>query len=570
VFTGVEFAIPLVVRAAVDMFESGSFSRGYLLVLFLVLVGAGGAKAVARFAQRLLMINASRRFEYDLRNDYFSHVQRLGQDFFHRVKTGDIMARATNDLTYARMFAGPGVMGTVDLVRLPIAILVLSYLSVELTLVALIPVPIVLLLVYKLLMALHRQSREVQDQFGDVSSLAQENLAGARVVKAYGAEERELRTFRAESMVYKDKSMRLAMISAGMWPLIGLLMATMTAIVLWHGGNMVILGEQVTRPAWDGGLTWVTARFTVGDFSGFLVAVFMLMFPLVEFGWVLTVYQRGSAAMKRILDVMTEKPSIADAGDAEGESGDIRGALRFEDVSFSYAGEPVLRGVSFEVPAGKTVAVVGPTGSGKSSVVSLLVREYDPSDGCVLLDGQDIRRVPLTALRGAIGYVPQDGFLFSDTVRANIAFGRADATDEEILHACELAQFREALDEMPAGLDTLLGERGVNLSGGQKQRLTIARALVCDPRILILDDALSSVDTHTEERILRGLRSFMRERTSVLISHRVSTVSHADQILVLNNGRIVERGTHAELVDAGGLYAEMHLRQQLEEKLEDE
>jgi ATP-binding cassette subfamily B protein len=468
------------------------------------------------------------------------------------------------------MFAGPGVMGTVDLVRLPIAILVLSYLSVELTLVALIPVPIVLLLVYKLLMALHRQSREVQDQFGDVSSLAQENLAGARVVKAYGAEERELRTFRAESMVYKDKSMRLAMISAGMWPLIGLLMATMTAIVLWHGGNMVILGEQVTRPAWDGGLTWVTARFTVGDFSGFLVAVFMLMFPLVEFGWVLTVYQRGSAAMKRILDVMTEKPSIADAGDAEGESGDIRGALRFEDVSFSYAGEPVLRGVSFEVPAGKTVAVVGPTGSGKSSVVSLLVREYDPSDGCVLLDGQDIRRVPLTALRGAIGYVPQDGFLFSDTVRANIAFGRADATDEEILHACELAQFREALDEMPAGLDTLLGERGVNLSGGQKQRLTIARALVCDPRILILDDALSSVDTHTEERILRGLRSFMRERTSVLISHRVSTVSHADQILVLNDGRIVERGTHAELVDAGGLYAEMHLRQQLEEKLEDE
>lgn len=552
VFSLVGLAMPLVISAVVDRFKAGTMTYRLLLLYFVALVVVFLATSVARYYQRMLMIGASRKFEYDLRNDYFRQIQRLSQDFFHRVKTGDIMARATNDLSYVRMFIGPGIMGTVDLVWLPYTLGVMVYFSPTLTLYSLTPLPLISLLVYFFVMYVHRQSRVVQEQFSAVNSRVQEDLSGARVVKAYGIEDRELRAFREESARYMRANLRLALVQALAFPLIGLVVGFTILFVLWRGGLMVI----------DGSLS-------LGNFTGFIVCITMLMWPLASFGWVLTLYQRGAVGMTRIIDVMVETPAIADHERTRRGFGPVRGAIRFEGVSFAYAGEPVLHDISFDVPEGQTVAVVGPTGSGKSTIVSLMTREYDPTAGRVLIDGVDARELPLHTLRRAVGYVPQDTFLFSDTVRVNLTLGRPDATPEEMDAACEVAQLAETVQRMPEGYDTLLGERGVNLSGGQKQRLAIARAVLRDPPILILDDALSSVDTHTEERILQRLKRVAAARTTVIISHRVSTVRHADQILVLRDGRLAEQGTHDELLALGGLYADLYQRQLLEEQLEE-
>jgi len=544
--------MPLVVRAVVNAFETGRITVPLLLKHFAILVLIAIVTGVGRYFQRMLMIGASRKCEYDLRNDYFRHVQRLDQGFFHRTKTGDIMARAVNDLNQVRMFIGPGLMGSVDMVRVPYSLALMLYLSAKLTLVAIIPMPIVSLMVYLFVMYMHRQSKRVQEQFACVSSQVQENLAGARVVKAYGISAEEERAFRRESASYMHESLKLAIVMNLARPLIGTMVGLTVLLVLWRGGNMVI-----------------QHALQLGDLMGFMVCLMMLIWPLVEFGWVLTLYQRGAVSMNRISEVFAEQPVIRNTDRTRADIKHIEGALRFQNVSFAYAGQEVLHDVSFEVPAGATVAVVGPTGSGKSTIVSLLTREYDPTAGAVRIDGADARDISLDLLRDSIGYVPQDTFLFSDTVRANLTLGRPNATGNEIRRACEIAQFQETVDELENGLDTLLGERGVNLSGGQKQRLAIARAVIRDPHILVLDDALSSVDTQTEERILRGLKNVMATRTSVLISHRISTVRHADEILVLDDGRLVERGDHDILIAQRGLYADMYRRQQLEEEIEE-
>lgn len=551
-FISLDLCMPLVVRAVVQRFESREISYRFLLLSFALLLIIPVLSGIARYLQRMLIITASRKFEYDLRNTYYRKIQRLSQRFFHQVRTGDIMARATNDLNYVRMFVGPGVMNTVNMIRLPFTLGTMAYLSPRLTGIALIPLPFISLLVYSFVMYMHRQSKRVQEQFSTVTARAQENLAGARVVKAYGIADREVRDFRIESEKYMRESLKLTIIMALAWPLIGATVGLAALIILWTGGSMVI-----------------AESLSLADLSAFIVYLMMLSRPLAEFGWVLTLYQRGAVSMTRILEILTRESAIREGEQTDYTMKSIRGAVSFEDVVFAYNGQPVLRDLTLEIPAGQTIAIVGPTGSGKSTLLSLIAREYDPQEGRVTIDGRDIRELPLALLRKNIGCVPQDTFLFSDSVKANLTLGNPEATREDMDWACEIAQFSETLQGMPEGYDTLLGERGVNLSGGQKQRLTIARALICKPRILVLDDALSSVDTHTEEEILHRLKDVMRERTSIIVSHRISTVSHADRIFVLDDGRIVEEGAHEELVARDGLYAAMYRRQLLEEEIEE-
>ncbi|GMW02846.1 MAG: ABC transporter ATP-binding protein [Candidatus Hydrogenedentota bacterium] len=571
VSSAIGLAMPLVIGAIVDGFTAGAMTQRMLVFYFFLMVGIAAVSGFMRYWQRMLMIGASRIFEYDLRNDYFRHIQTLSRSFFNRTKTGDIMARAVNDLNYVREFIGPGIMGTVDIVKIPMTLAVMVYLSASLSLWVLLPLPLVSLCVYGFMSYSHRQSTKVQDQFGVISSRAQENLAGARVVMAYGVAGVELAAFERDSRVYMRESVKLAVVMSLVWPIIGFVVGGVLVIVLWRGGTMVIDQEPVSRLMWNGGNVGIQSKpFSVGDLFGFVTCLSILGWPLAQFGWVLTLYQRGAAAMNRILDVLKEEPEIRDSTVTRGHVQSVKGAIRFENVSFAYNGRVVLSDIDFRVEPGQTLAIVGPTGSGKSTLIALLTRELEPASGRVLVDDMDVREVPLLALRGSMGFVPQDGFLFSATIRENIAFGKPEASEAALDRASELAQFSETVEGLPQRYETLLGERGVNLSGGQKQRLTIARAVIRDPNVLILDDALSSVDAHTEEEILVRLKEFMATRTSVIISHRISAVRHADLILVIDDGRIVQRGRHSTLLAEGGLYAEMYERQLLEDELEEQ
>lgn len=545
-------ALPLVVHGVIGAFEAQRVTLGLLLGYVGGLVLVFAVAGVARYFQRTRMINASRKFEYDLRNDYFRHVLALSRSFFNKNSTGDIMARATNDINFVRDFIGPGVMYTVDMLRVPASLGMMLYISAPLTGIALAPLPFLSIVVYFLVRFMQRQSRIVQEKFSQVTERVQENLAGARVVKAYGIADREVARFREDSAQYMRDNMRLTVITSFAWPLIGILVGGSILLIIWRGGTMVI-GRTLS----------------VADLVAFLVCLVMLALPLAQFGWVLTLYQRGAVGMNRIAEILASDPRIRDSDDTESGARIMSGNIRFDNVSFAYNGTPVLNDLSFTVTAGETIAIVGHTGCGKSTIVSLIAREFEPTAGRILIDGRDLRFTPLAVLRRALGYVPQDTFIFSETIRNNLLLGRADGSNDEMQRACAIAQFDADVAQMPHGYDTLLGERGINLSGGQKQRLAIARAVLCDPRILILDDALSSVDTHTEERILQGLRVFMASRTSILISHRISTVREADQILVVDDGRIVEHGTHDRLITRDGLYAAMHRRQLLERALEE-
>ena len=550
-FVVIGLGLPFIVRGVVGGFTQGRITMRLLWLYFAGLLVIAVTTGFARYWERMLIIRASRKCEYDLRNDYFRHIQTLSQDFFHRTQTGDLMARATNDLNYIRMFIGPGIMGTIDMIQLPLTLAVLAWFSSRLLLYMLIPLPFVSVIVYFVIMYMHHQSQRVQAQYADLTARVQENLSGARVVQAYGIGGRETASFTAESESYMRENVKLAAVMSLAWPLIGLIVGLMIVLVLWLGGLMVI----------NGGLA-------LDDFTGFVVAMLLLLWPLVEFGWILTLYQRGIVGMARMNEIFREKPSVRDDEDTEPGFTVTRGGIRFDDVSFSYDSRHVLHKLDFSILPGQTVAIVGPTGAGKTTIVSLIMREYNATAGAVYIDDLDVRRIPLRSLRQAVGYVPQDTFLFSESIRENVAFGKPDATDEQVRYACEVAQLVETIDSLPNGIDTLLGERGVNLSGGQKQRVAIARAVIADTKILILDDAMSSVDTQTEEKILQRLRLVMEQRTSIIISHRISTVRDADLILVIDDGRIVERGSHESLLALGGLYADLHERQLLEQELE--
>ncbi len=515
----------------------------------LLLLGVGLFSGYFRFLMRRILTGVSRDIEYDMRNEFFAHLQTLPAQYFQANRTGDLMSRATNDLNAVRMMIGPSVMYSADTILTFVVALVLM-LSIDwrLTIVALIPLPCVSISVKYFGTAIHKRFEEIQAQLSDLSAVAQETFAGVRVVRAYGQEREQLRRFEKSNEEFVRKNRRLIAVQGFFFPSMTFFLGLGALVVIWYGSREVIGG-----------------RITLGQFVAFNWYLTLLGWPMIAFGWVTNMIQRGMASWKRMLEVLETEPAIADR--RPGPHRAIRGDIEFRDLTFGFGATPVLHHISARIAAGQTVALVGPTGSGKSALISLIARLYDPPPGTVFVDGVDVRELPLATLRGAIGFVPQEPFLFSDSLAANVAFGVPDAGDDRIRSASAIARLDKDVADFPQGYQTMVGERGITLSGGQKQRTALARAIAIDPKILILDDALSAVDTYTEEEILSRLRGVMRQRTSIIVSHRISTVRDADLILVLDDGRIVERGTHEQLIQGTGLYAELHKKQLLEEEL---
>ena len=544
-------ALPLVIKAGVDGLTGGVTLRN-LLWFGLALLGLAALKGYFQYWMRVQLIGISRDIEYDLRNRLFAHLMRMDQGFYSRYRTGDIMARATNDLNAVRMMLGPGVMyWTETSITFVLAMAVMFYTDWKLTLVALAPGPLVSVAVIVFGRKIHARFEKIQALFSDISSRVQENLTGVRVIRAYVQEEAELEQFEKLNQDYIRQNLKLGVTSGLFMPMLEALIGMAFLIVLWAGGKRLLDGQ-----------------ITLGSFMMFNVYMGMLAWPMIAMGWVVNLMQRGKASVERLNEIFSQQPDIASREGARRLDGEVRGEIEFRNTVVRYAGRAALDGVSLTLPAGHTVAIVGHTGSGKSTLVQLIPRLMDPSEGSVHLDGVDLRELDPAELRRQIGFVPQETFLFSATLRENIAFGIETATTEEIERAARIAGLGPDIEGFPDGLETRVGERGITLSGGQKQRTAIARAIVRNPRILILDDALSSVDTLTEERILNHLAGVMRGRTTILISHRVSTVRNADRIYVIENGQVAESGTHLELLGAGGYYADLHQKQLLEEELE--
>jgi len=579
----VALAGPTVLGYAIDDLTRG-VTHAKLAGYGALLLAIGLVGGVFLFLQRRILIGASRDIEYDMRNDFFAHLETLPLGYFQSHRTGDLMSRATNDLSAVRMMIGPSIMYAANtMLTFVVALSVMVSIDARLALWSLIPLPFVSISVKFFGSAIHRRFEQIQAQLSEVSAVAQEALSGVRVVRAYRQEDAELERFRRSIDEYLARNRRLIVLQGFFFPSMGFFLGLGALLVVWLGSREVING-----------------RISVGQFVAFNTYLTMLSWPMIAFGWVTNMLQRGMASWKRMLEVLDSHPSIADLGvriadhsspeSIRSPRSDIRnidGEIEFRDLTFAYGDAPqVLKHVSARIEAGQTVALVGVTGSGKSTLISLLARLHDPPPGTVFIDGVDVRDIPLAVLRGAIGFVPQEAFLFSDTLADNVAFG-LDAHDDRraslsgepqdarlkasrsdrIEQAAAVARLDKDVADFPKGYETMVGERGITLSGGQKQRTALARAIAVDPRILILDDALSAVDTYTEEEILSRLRGVMRERTAIIVSHRISTVRDADLIFVLDDGRVAERGTHEELIRHNGLYAELHKKQLLEEEL---
>ena len=544
---------PPIIGHAIDDMRKTGVKLHTIGMLALMLLAVSVVKAIFQFLIRWVLIGASREIEFDLRNELFRHLEGLSHSFYQRTRTGEIMAKATNDLNAVRMLLGPGFMYTANtIVFTALALTFMLRISHHLTFYAFLPLPVVSIVIQYFGRRIHERFERIQAMFSDISARAQENFSGVRVIRAYVQEEAEIAGFETANREYINRSLKLVRLMGMLWPTLETMLGLAIVLVLWLGGREVVLG-----------------RITVGQFTAFNTYMVLLTWPVIALGWVINIFQRGTASLGRIYQLMQEKPEITDSLMVKplplGEG--LHGEIEFRNLTFSYNGNVVLHGIDLRIPAGTSMAIVGPTGSGKTTLVSLIPRIYDAEPGSVLIDGRPIRDYALADLRRNIGFVPQETFLFSETVRENIAFGVPKASDAEIQWAAEAANIATDIEDFPEKYKTLVGERGITLSGGQKQRTAIAPALIRNPRILILDDALSSVDTHTEDKILNHLRDVMQGRTTIFISHRVSTVRNADRIAVLHGGRIVELGTHDELLALNGYYTDLYNKQLLEEEL---
>ncbi len=550
-YNTIKALFPIVIGGAIDDMRHG-LTQATIIHHALLLVLIAVLSAIFLYITRQVIIGASREIEFDLRNDLFRNLERQSASFYHTHRTGDIMARTTNDLNAVRQLLGPAIMYSANTVVFTAAALpFMLRISPRLTLFAFVPLPIASVLVQYFGSRIHARFERIQAMFSEISAKAQENFSGARLIRAFAQEDAEIRSFETANLEYIRRSLALVRLMAMLWPTLELVLGLSLMITLLVGGHEVLLH-----------------RISVGQFTSFMVYMVQLTWPMIAIGWVVNLFQRGTASVVRIDELLRQQPSIADDPGLPLTATPIRGAVEFRHLTFSYVpGKPVLHDISLRIPAGSSLAILGPTGSGKSTLVSLIPRVQDAPAGEVLLDGQPIRNYPLAELRAAIGFVPQETFLFSSTVGENIALGFPSATPEQVEHAAAVAHIADEIREFPHGFGTVVGERGITLSGGQKQRSAIARAVIRDPRILILDDALASVDTHTEEQILARLAAVMQGRTTILISHRVSTARNADQIAVLVDGRITELGTHDDLVARGGYYTSLAEKQQLEEEI---
>jgi ATP-binding cassette, subfamily B, multidrug efflux pump len=585
---GISVQFPRVVQHAIDDLRQAVTSQK-LATYALLIVGVFVVKGIFQFLTRWVVIGISRDIEFDLRNDLFAHLESLSYSYYQRNRTGDIMAKATNDLNAVRMLLGPAIMYSANtMVFTAMALFYMLRMSPSLTLYAFLPLPIASIVIQYFGRRIHERFERIQAMFSDISARAQENFSGARVIRAYVQEEAEIAAFETANKEYIRRSLRLVRLMGMLWPTLELMLGAAVVIVLWLGGREVINGQMsVGLVSYLGTKTTLSlsGSMSVGEFVAFNTYMMQLTWPVIALGWVINIFQRGTASLGRINEIFIQKPEIADdpavvygtgsltRSNAASEPAfeesrrELHGEIEFCNLNFAYNGVPVLKEVNLRIPAGSSLAIVGPTGCGKTTLVSLIPRIYDAEPGAVLIDGRPIREFRLADLRRNIGFVPQETFLFSDTIRENIAFGIDEAGLEQIKDSAEAANIAQDIESFPESYETTVGERGITLSGGQKQRTAIARALLRSPRILVLDDALSSVDTHTEDKILNHLREIMQGRTTIFISHRVSTVRNADRIAVLYQGRIVELGTHDELIALNGYYTDLYNKQLLEEEL---